>query len=139
MRLSILLTLLFLSLPALGVAYFDYTRAQIHRGPEPYEYATAFDVWLAYDRQSFMEFRNQYLGRGAEWENDVKPYLEIKVFPYAIIPSILYLIWLFLAWIFGWGPFRVDTQTSFKAVHSSSRFSRPHEQNKIHDLKYKRK
>ena len=116
-----------ISIPALCVGYLDHVRAAGHTGPDPYQWATVFDIWVDYDRAGFMAFRNQYLGNTAEWDQKIKPILQLPVFPYVILPPILYFVWSFIAFLFALWPFRVrDGQTSaldYRTHPSSHRFS----------------
>lgn len=137
-----LIFLILISSPTLYVLYFEHTQSAFYRGPGEYPGATIFDIWVNYDRAGFMAFRNQYLGRAAEWDQDIKPLLELRVLPYIILGPILFFVWSFVAWLFGWGPFRPVEEKSFLSLPrspSSGRFARSHEQNAPHDLKYRRK
>ena len=131
-----------ISSPMLYVLYFEHTQAGLYRGPGDYPGATVFDMWLQYDRAGFMAFRNEYLGRTAEWDQNIKPLLELRVFPYVILGPILFSVWSFIAWLFGWGPFRPVQEERFSTLPrspSTGRFARPHAQNTPHKLKYRRK
>ena len=101
MRFILVVCLLFL-IPPLTLLYGDYTRA----GGGEFKLSTVADVWMDYDRASFDQFKSGYVSRPEEWERDVRPYLEWKALPLSCIPAVLFYVFLFTAFVTGFGPFR---------------------------------
>lgn len=103
MRFWIVLCLILL-LPGLYLGCNDYIKST--RTPEkPFAFSTIAEVWLDHDRAGFMEFRGTYIGKPAEWDQNVLPYLSMKAAPLATIPLIILLVLALCAWLLGIGPF----------------------------------
>jgi hypothetical protein len=147
MRLSLII-LIILLLPGLALGIADITRdgrpaaliaegapeAQV--GDQPIVWSTLGQVWLEYHRSSYMDFRDQYIGKTEEWNQNVLPYLELKAVPVALGPGILLGVYLIIAWLLGFGQGGYGRS---RFSEPSTPFGRPHVHRKGSDLKYTRK
>ncbi len=125
--------LMVLLIPALWVGGSDLLTSR--NGDPRAGASTLGDVWLHTHRESYMKFRNDYLGRPEVWKTDVLPYLEMKAVPVLLGPGVVWLVILVLGRLLGWRRYGGRERYS----ETTSPFGRGHIHNKHHDLKYKRK
>lgn len=94
---------LILFLPAAYLGYNDYVN---HTPGQPIKLATVGEVWMDHDRAWFNDFKSSYANREAEWTQNVRPYLELTAVPIALVPPLLFSLWLLIAFMLGIGPYR---------------------------------
>ena len=91
---------------------------------------------MDHDRPGFNKYKAEYVNRTAEWDTNVRPYLEMKAFPIAITPAIAYIVWLLVAFLLSIGPFK-DVDLSARGSYSEGGLGRNVERGSA--MKYHRK
>lgn len=138
MRILVVFCLLLLA-PGLYLVTSDYIKST--KNPDKsFTFSTIAEVWLDHDRAGFLAFRDGYITRPTEWEQDVLPYLNMKAAPLTIVPLVVALVLGLCAWLLGIGPFGHWTPGAHHGVGRTSSYSgRTRPSNKGHQVRYKRK
>ncbi len=137
MRAWVIIGLLLL-LPGVYLGFKDYEKYQGNPGAG-YHISTIGEVWLEHDRPGFMEFRATYRTREQEWETRIRPILGWQAMPFALIPPVLYYIWLIVCWLLGRGPFYDYSTFSIQTSKHGSGFSRSSAQERGGRFQYRRR
>lgn len=131
-----LIFLIVLLVPSLYLGLMDYVKYQ-NNPSKGFHLSTVGEVWIDHDRVGFMSFKTSYQNQPAEWEQNVRPYLEWQALPLTLLPAILYSVWLLFCWLLGRGPFA--DWSNFTTANRTSSFSRASASERGSRMSYRRK
>ncbi len=110
MRFAVLF-LIFLLLPALYLVTLDAQKDWVTG--TPFTLSNLGQVWVAHAPDSFETYKNSFRDPSLSlrqqednWDTKARVYLELKALPFTLVLPGLYLFWLFLCLLLGFGPFR---------------------------------
>lgn len=101
---------------------------------KPFAFSTVAELWLAWDKQGYMEYRNQYIGKTELWETEALPYLNLQPVVLLVGPAIGMLILAICVWLLAPG----GRERRYTAHHKSA-FSRGRASESEHRINYRRK